>query len=67
MSKQPRYARALASWEYGIWMVRLFGWFFRVKSSWNRPLFSERHAPRGFWLRLGFGWRLNIVRVGEHA
>lgn len=66
MSK-PRYIRAGASWSMGIWTVRAFGYFFRVKAPWNKPLFSERHAPKGFWIGRREGWRFNIVKVGDHV
>jgi len=51
-----------ASWTYGLWMVRMFGYFIRLRAPWNEPLFSERNGYDPV-IPLGFGWRITIRKV----
>lgn len=59
----PRYARASASWAYGMWMIRLWGRFFQLKAPWWHALFSERYRYGVKVIPLGFGWRITIRTI----
>lgn len=62
MSKQ-RYMRWHWDWQYGLFLIRLFGWFVMLKAPWSAPLFSERER-RGCWvLPIARGWRILVRKV----
>jgi hypothetical protein len=62
MADAPKYMRWGFWPRHGLFMVRLFGKFYRLRAPWSEPLFSERMGLDPV-IHLGWGWRITIRKV----
>lgn len=53
-------AGCCASFEHGIWWLRVGRLVFILRASWKDPLFSERYGYDRFRIPLGGGWRFLV-------